>query len=181
MSHSAASNKALVEKFYAAFAEGNAKIMQSCYHESIVFQDPAFGVLVGKNAGDMWEMLLSGPRLDDDGNKTLLIEFSDVVTTESTGSALWVARYKFSATKRSVVNRVKATFEFKDGLIIKHTDVFKFWTWSSQALGCSGYTLGWTSCLKNKVNKQANEKLEKFVAKKYGLMPNPAPLTLKLP
>lgn len=178
MSAISESNKALVEKFYTAFAEADAKAMQSCYHESIVFQDPAFGVLNGTNAGDMWEMLLSGPRVAEDGSKTLKIEFTDVVATETTGSAKWVAYYKFSATGRSVINRVSATFEFKDGLIIKHTDVFDFWSWSSQALGCSGYTLGWTSFLQNKVQKQTNEKLVKFVTRKYEAVQSsePAPV-----
>lgn len=178
MSDSNAANKTLIEKFYTSFACSDAKSMQSCYHSEIVFQDPAFGELRNSKAGDMWEMLLSGPREAADGSKTLKIEFSDVQATETTGSAQWIAYYKFSGTGRSVVNKVKATFEFKDGLIIKHTDVFSFWSWSSQALGCSGYTLGWTSCLQNKVNKQANEKLDKFVAKKHGIV---APLTLKLP
>lgn len=166
MSDIAASNKALVEKFYTAFANRDADAMRSCYHESIVFQDPAFGVLNGSDAGDMWGLLLSGPAENADGTKALVIEFSDVETTETQGSAKWVAHYKFSSTGRPVVNKITASFEFKDGLIIKHTDVFDFWTWSSQALGFSGYALGWTSFLNNKVSKQANEKLAKYVAKK---------------
>lgn len=158
-------NKALINKFYTAFAGGDAKTMQSCYHESIVFEDPAFGVLTGSNAGDMWEMLLSGPRENPDGTKALTIEHTNVEATETTGSANWVAHYKFSG--RPVENRVKATFEFKDGLITKHTDVFDFWIWSSQALGISGYLLGWTSFLNNQVKGQTNGKLAKFVARKY--------------
>eukprot|EP00598_Pedospumella_elongata_P012218 CAMPEP_0185012056 /NCGR_PEP_ID=MMETSP1098-20130426/98108_1 /TAXON_ID=89044 /ORGANISM="Spumella elongata, Strain CCAP 955/1" /LENGTH=184 /DNA_ID=CAMNT_0027541107 /DNA_START=31 /DNA_END=585 /DNA_ORIENTATION=+ len=165
MTEASASNKALINKFYTAFAGGDAKTMQSCYHESIVFEDPAFGVLTGSKAGDMWEMLLSGPRENPDVTKTLTIEHSNVEATATSGSANWVAHYKFSGNP--VENKIKATFEFKDGLIIQHTDVFDFWVWSSQALGLTGYFLGWTSFLNNQVKGQTNGKLAKFVARKY--------------
>ena len=42
------------------------------------------------------------------------------------GSAHWEADYTFSATKRKVHNVVDARFELRDGLIVKHTDVFDF-------------------------------------------------------
>jgi hypothetical protein len=40
-------------------------------------------------------------------------------------------------------------------------------TRSSQALGCSGYFFGWTSCLQSKVSASAKEKLVAYMAKKY--------------
>jgi hypothetical protein len=45
-----------------------------------------------------------------------------------------VARYTFR-TGRKVVNDIRATFEFQDGLILDHRDVFDFGAWSRQALG----------------------------------------------
>ncbi len=157
-------NKAIIQKFYTAFAASDFQTMSSCYHENVEFEDPAFGKLKGSAASDMWEMLVEGSKLGKGGLK---IEFSDITSNENVGSAKWIATYNFGKTGRLVVIKVQANFEFKDGLIIKHTDVFDFWKWSSQALGTSGYLFGWCSCLKNKVHMQANERLDRFIAKKY--------------
>ncbi|MFC6095293.1 nuclear transport factor 2 family protein [Flavobacterium qiangtangense] len=153
------SNEQIIEEFYAAFAEGNAETMASCYHPDIVFEDPAFGKLEGKDASDMWHMLIERAK----GN--LEISFSDIQANDRSGTAKWVAKYHFSKTNRNVVNKIKAYFEFKDGLIIKHTDNFDFYNWSKQALGTTGLLLGWTSFLRKKVQKQALESLRKYQQK----------------
>jgi len=153
------SNEQIIEEFYAAFAEGNAETMASCYHPNIVFEDPAFGRLEGKNASDMWHMLIERAK----GN--LEISFSDIQANNKSGSAKWIAKYHFSKTNRNVVNKIKAYFEFKDGLIIKHTDNFDFYDWSKQALGTTGLLIGWTSFLRKKVQKQALESLRKYQQK----------------
>ena len=49
----------LVDAFYRALASRDGDAMAACYHEDIVFEDPAFGELKGKDAGDMWRMLCS--------------------------------------------------------------------------------------------------------------------------
>ena len=153
------SNEQIIEEFYAAFAEGNAETMASCYHPDIVFEDPAFGKLEGKDASDMWHMLIERAK----GN--LEISFSDIQANEKSGSAKWIAKYHFSKTNQNVLNKIKAYFEFKDGLIIKHTDNFDFYDWSKQALGTTGLLLGWTSFLRKKVQKQALESLRKYQQK----------------
>lgn len=153
------SNEQIIEEFYAAFAEGNAETMASCYHPDIVFEDPAFGKLEGKDASDMWHMLIERAK----GN--LEISFSDIQANDRSGTAKWIAKYHFSKTNQNVVNKIKAYFEFKDGLIIKHTDNFDFYNWSKQALGTTGLLLGWTSFLRKKVQKQASESLRKYQQK----------------
>jgi hypothetical protein len=105
----------------------------------------------------MWEMLCANA-------KNFELTFSDVAADEQTGRAHWEARYDFSATGRRVHNKIDAEFEFQDGKIIKHTDTFDFWKWSGQALGPAGSVLGWTPLLRNKVQKQAREKLAKFIS-----------------
>ena len=45
-----------------------------------------------------------------------------------------------------------------DGKIIKHTDIFDLWEWSKQALGVSGYLLGWSGFMKNKILFQEKQK-----------------------
>lgn len=152
-------NKALIEKFYTAFAQADPQTMVQCYHPEIRFQDPAFGVLNGDDARNMWLMLV---------NPGLKLTFSNVEADERTGRADWVAVYTFSKTGRQVTNRIHAEFEFKDGLIYRHTDTFSFHKWASQALGLSGKLLGWTSFLQNKVRTQALENLRRFSEKKKG-------------
>ena len=126
-------NSLLIQKFYTAFANSNEDEMASCYHKEVIFEDPAFGKLNQKEVISMWKMLLERSK----GN--LRIEFSDVVTNEISGSAIWIATYIFSQTNRKVVNIIDAKFEFKDGLILKHTDHFNFYKWTKQALGLKGY------------------------------------------
>lgn len=147
-------NKQLIEKFYASFAARDAEGMVSCYADDIEFEDPAFGPLKGNDAKNMWRMLLKNPDIK--------VTCSNVEADDNTGSADWVAVYTFSKTGRKVTNRVSARFEFKDGKIIKHTDQFSFWKWAGQALGLSGYLLGWTPLVKNKVRGQALGLLAKF-------------------
>ena len=47
----------LIKDFYQAFAALDAETMASCYHKDILFEDPAFGVLKGEKAKNMWRML----------------------------------------------------------------------------------------------------------------------------
>lgn len=150
----------LIEEFYAGFAEGNAKTMASCYNKDIQFEDPAFGKLQGQDVLDMWEMLIEKSK----GN--IKIEFSDVRADELSGSARWVAVYNFSKTNRNVVNVIQASFVFKDGLIIKHTDEFDIWKWSQQALGLPGYLLGWTGFMQQKIQKNALHSLRSHQSRK---------------
>jgi hypothetical protein len=53
-----------------------------------------------------------------------------------------------------VINRIRAEFFFKDGLIMKHTDDFDIWK-SKQALGIPGHLLGWTGYMQKKINENA--------------------------
>ncbi|MFT3796090.1 nuclear transport factor 2 family protein [Flavobacterium sp.] len=149
-------NQQIIEEFYAGFASHHADTMVSCYHPDVVFHDPAFGTLHGKDAGDMWHMLIERSK------GQLQIEFSNVSADETSGSAQWVATYIFSKTNRKVVNKIQAQFEFKDGLIIKHTDRFDLWKWSSQALGFTGLVLGWTNFMQQKIRQQAIQSLRAY-------------------
>jgi len=45
--------KGLIEKFYTAFQNKDAEIMISCYHDDIIFCDPAFGEINGDDAKAM--------------------------------------------------------------------------------------------------------------------------------
>lgn len=157
------SNRDLIEKFYQSFAAKDANGMLSCYHPEIRFEDPAFGILDGKRAGDMWRMLLSNKK------SNVVVHFSDVIADDRSGSARWTADYVFSQSGRKVHNIINAKFEFKDNLIVRHTDSFDLYRWSKQALGISGWLLGWTPLFKKKLQQKTNGLLDGFLKKESGM------------
>ena len=147
--------KNLIETFYTGLKERNADKMIACYHDDIVFEDPAFGKLKGERAKKMWQMLCKN-------GKNLHIDFSNIKADDQQGSAHWEAKYTFSQTGRSVHNKVDAQFEFKDGKIIRHTDHFNLHQWAGQAMGWKGKLLGGTNFFKNKLHQQTNKTLDQF-------------------
>ncbi len=149
--------KELITTFYTGLSELDADKMISCYHEDIIFEDPAFGKLKGDRAKNMWRMLCK--------NATdFKVEFSKVEANNEKGTAHWEAWYTFSKTGKSVHNIIDAKFEFKDGKIIKHTDHFNLHRWASQAMGWKGKLLGGTGFFKKKLYEQTNRMLDKFMA-----------------
>lgn len=150
-------NEQLIHKFYTAFANSDAITMCECYHDTIQFQDPAFGILKGNDACQMWRMLIEKSK----GN--IVIEFSDIEADEFSGTAKWVATYNFSKTNRKVVNEIYAQFQFRDNLIVKHTDHFDIWKWSKQAFGFKGLLLGWTGFMQKEIQKQAIASLKNYI------------------
>jgi ketosteroid isomerase-like protein len=154
------STEALISKFYTAFANLDAEAMASCYHKEVVFEDPAFGILKGEKAGNMWRMLCQSQK-----GKDFVVTYSGVEAADGKGSARWQAKYTFSQTGRKVHNKIHAHFEFVDGKIIKHTDAFDLKQWAKQAMGFKGALLGGTSFFKNKLQQQTNGMLAKFESK----------------
>ncbi|MDR5762689.1 nuclear transport factor 2 family protein [Caballeronia sp. LZ035] len=148
-------NNALIEEFYTAFQRLDAEAMAACYAPDILFQDPAFGVLRGREAGDMWRMLLG--RAAD-----FSLCFDSIKSIGQVASARAVARYTYSATGRLVVNEIHARFAIRDGLIAEHTDVFDLWRWSRQALGPSGWLLGWTPQMQHAIQSRARRTLNDY-------------------
>ncbi|RMB60996.1 nuclear transport factor 2 family protein [Dokdonia sinensis] len=149
----------LIAHFYQSFAQGDAQAMTDCYHENVMFSDPAFGTLHGDKARAMWFMLLERSK----GN--IQISYSNINAHGNSGSADWSARYPYGAKKRPVVNNVAATFTFKDGKIKEHHDSFSLYKWSQQALGLSGYLLGWSGFMRSKIQAQTNGLLENYMKK----------------
>jgi ketosteroid isomerase-like protein len=144
-------NEAIIERFYAAFARRDGAEMEACYGPAVHFSDPVFVDLRGLEAGAMWRMLTE--RGTDLGVELL------------ERSARWRAHYTFSPTGRPVVNDVRATMRFADGLITDHVDDFDFHRWARQALGTSGLLLGWTPLLRNAVRRRARAGLDEYLAR----------------
>jgi ketosteroid isomerase-like protein len=152
-------NANIINRFYMAFQQKDFKTMQDCYAEDAHFSDPVF---VNLNAGQvraMWEMLCKA-------GKDLSLEYKILKVDDRRGEAQWTAHYTFSKTGRKVVNRIKASFDFENGSIIRHKDDFSFYNWAKQALGASGLLLGWTPFIRLKVQKAAMTNLEKFMSGK---------------
>jgi len=142
-------NAALIQRFYEAFQRSDAEAMAACYAPDVQFSDPVFGVLRGREASDMWRMLISRAT-------EFSLTFSDIQTVGQSATANWVATYRFTQTGRKVVNRINARFAIRDGLIYEHHDSFDLWTWSRQGL------LGWSSFMQNKIRAQATKGLRAY-------------------
>jgi len=159
-------NQQLIEKFYTAFVNHDGQKMADCYHHDSQFSDPVFGSLDRISTTDMWNMLLERSK------GSLRIEFYTIETIGDKGSTTWAATYNFSKTNRKVVNIIQASFEFKDGLIYRHTDTFDLWKWSRQALGWKGLLLGWTKLMQKKIQSQAKVSLENYKKNKVNTLAN---------
>lgn len=150
-------NRSLLTEFYTAFAKQDYKRMAACYHEEAEFTDPAFGTLNAEQVKAMWQMLMERSKGD------LKVVFSEVKADAEKGSAHWEAFYTFSKTGRHVHNKIDAHFEFKNGKIYRHYDDFDLWAWSRQALGLSGFLLGYTSFFKKKLQSQTRKLLSDYM------------------
>lgn len=152
------SNIDLLHQFYGSFSKANAEGMNACYHENIIFKDPANGELHGERAKAMWSMLLSR-------NKNIRIDYEILEVAANSACVEWQANYEYGPEKRKIHNNVLAYFKFEDGKIIKHRDRFSLWNWSKQALGITGQILGWTGYLKNKIQNRTNKLLNEYMQK----------------
>jgi ketosteroid isomerase-like protein len=155
-SDSASQNKKTLESFYDAFARRDAKAMADLYHPEATFEDPIFGKLNHAQVVKMWTLLLNGA-------KDLRLTYSDVKTGDATGTLTWVADYTYRpglGIKNAVHNVVHASFEFKDGLILRHHDDFNLSSWIKMAFKPVGLILGSTSWFQNIVKSKARERLD---------------------
>jgi ketosteroid isomerase-like protein len=148
----------LIRGFYEAFQRRDHAAMAACYAPDATFSDPVFRDLQGPRVGAMWRMLCE--RATD-----LRVEASGIAAEGERGSARWDAWYTFTATGRPVHNIIQASFEFRDGLILRHTDVFDLTAWARQALGLKGLLLGWTPFVQNAIRAQAARGLDAFLRK----------------
>ena len=152
--------KSIIKNFYKSFNDLDPETMVNFYHKDIVFEDPVFGTLKGEKVKNMWKMLCASQK-----KNRFKVTVSNITTNIQNGSAHWEAHYFFSKTGRKVYNKIDASFEFKDGKIIKHTDHFNLHNWAKQALGFKGYLIGGTSFFRRKMMKQTNNLLKKFEKK----------------
>ena len=153
-------NKQLIETFYTGFQQLNADKMNNCYNDDIVFFDPIFGLLRGKEVKSMWEMLCKNAI-------NFSLTFSNIIELdEEYYTCDWVATYTFSASGKTIVNKIKANMRFENGKIAEHSDAFSVHNWSKQAFGIPGVLFGWNSLFQNKIKNKAKQNLLKFIKAK---------------
>ena len=152
-------NASLIDRFYKAFAAGDAEGMVACYHPDVHFSDPVFTDLRGDRAGAMWRMLSARA-------KDLKIVHSDVSADDLEGRAHWDADYTFSATGRSVHNVIDARFTFRDGKIVRHIDTFDLHRWAGMALGITGKLFGWLPPVQSGIRQKAAAGLDAWICKR---------------
>lgn len=151
----------IIKNFYTAFSNLDAENMVKHYHTEITFKDPAFGILKGESAKYMWRMLCHSQK-----NKNFKIKFNEISFDGKKGFSKWEAFYTFSQTGKKVHNKINAEFQFKDGLIISHTDTFNLHSWAKQAMGLKGLLLGNTDFFKSKLQKKTNQLLNDYIKTK---------------
>lgn len=151
-------NEQIVFDFYTAFQHLDANKMISHYSDNIQFEDPAFGTLKGIDAKNMWRMLCENA-------SDFSIQFQINSSTNNKVYAYWEAQYTFSKTGRQVLNKIHAEFTLSNGAITHHTDSFNLWVWSRQAMGLTGWFLGWSSLFKNKLHQTTRKALQKYTLK----------------
>src|SRR3954464_2914514 len=151
----------LIQRFYAAFNDHDGDTMAPCYAPSAHFWDPVFGDLNGQEPGAMWRMLTG--RAPD-----LTVQLAAHSSEGDSGTAHWIAHYTFSQTGRKVVNDIRATFTFRDGLIADHRDDFDFTKWARQAIGIPGLL----PPVRSAIRKKARAGLDEYMARDAGAAPS---------
>ena len=151
-------NAALIARFYAALDRRDAAAMVACYAPGATFSDPVFPSLDAAGVAAMWRMLCAR-------GKDLRVVASGIEANDAAGRAHWEATYSYSATGRTVANRIEAAFAFRDGLIVRHDDRFDLWRWARQALGAPGWLLGWAPPMQRAIRAKAAQTLAAWRAR----------------
>jgi len=150
-------NVQLISNFYSSFQKLDAEGMNQCYSDDIVFFDPVFGLLEGEQVKAMWRMLCSKAR-------DLKISYGNITELDAEYYTCdWVAEYTFSKTGRHVINKIKAHMKIHEGKVIEHSDAFSLHKWSKQAMGFSGWLLGWNKFYQQKIKNSARKNLLRFI------------------
>jgi ketosteroid isomerase-like protein len=148
-------NAELLETFYKSLQDKDHQKIANCYHQDAAFTDIAFDIKGKKHIHAMWHMICE--------TNLKLSHVNVENANERTGSASWEADYTFNdnGTEREVHNKLKSSFEFKDGLIIKQTDDCNVREWAMQALGPVKGLAAWL--LPGLRHRTAKEKLRSFI------------------
>jgi ketosteroid isomerase-like protein len=150
--------RALVRRFFDAFARLDAQGMVACLHPDISFSDPLFPNLRQDQVVQMWSMLIASAARHP---QAFSLSYEFVFVEERKAQVHWQATYRYAGT-RKVHHKVLATLSFWDGKIVRHVDGYDFYTWARQALGTLGLLLGWNAKFRASVQAAADKQLKVF-------------------
>lgn len=151
----------IANQFYTAFQNLDAETMNSLYHPDAYFSDPGFGLLNHNELTTMWSMLCFNQQ-----GKGFKLTYEILNSSENSVTVYWQAWYVFSKTGRRVHNQITANILVENGKIVQHNDQFNLHKWATQALGISGWLIGWTGYFQRKLQSQTNSLLAKFQTQK---------------
>jgi len=151
-------NAQRIQEFYAAFQRLDAQAMAQCYADTATFSDPVFANLHAAETRAMWAMLTKRA-------KNFELSYANIQADDHKGSADWEAKYDFSASGRRVHNIIHAEFVIEQGKIVRHSDTFDMWRWARQALGITGWLLGWSGFFQRTISNQAMKSLQAYMRK----------------
>lgn len=149
-------SEALIRRYFDAFARLDGEAMAACYHPAASFSDPIFPDLRGDRVGWRWRLLTRGAA-------DMHLDYAIVFGDERKAQVEWEARYRFAGSGRRVHNKALSTLAFWDDRIVRQVDEFDFWRWSRQALGVSGWLLGWSPAFRARVRHEARRQLDRFI------------------
>jgi len=142
----------VIETVYAALRDGKPHAAAACYASDPYFEDIAFQLHGRERICQMWRLVCS---------RNVRVTFDSVAADDNTGSGHWVASYTFSETGRPIVNDIRSSFKFSDGLIADHRDQCDPHHWASQAYTFPKSLLaGYVAPLRR---FKARQKLEQFI------------------
>lgn len=150
-------NEEVVSAFYNAFQKLDAEKMNAQYSNDIVFYDPVFELLRGNEVKSMWQMLCGNA-------KDFSLQYNNIKDLgDGYYTCDWIANYTFSKTGRRVENRAKANMKLDNGMIVEHSDAFSLHKWAAQAMGFSGWLLGWNKFYVRQIKNSARKNLLNFM------------------
>ena len=145
-----------IQRLYAGLEGADGEAMAACYAPGGTFEDPAFGRLEGRDVDAMWRMLTSR-------STGVAVDLRENAATGATGTAHWIATYRFGPRQRPVVNDVRSTYRFTpEGLIAEQVDRFDLARWGAQAMGSVPGALGRTPLLGLLVRRTTRRQLDAF-------------------
>jgi ketosteroid isomerase-like protein len=127
------SHEELLQRLFQCLNAHDHEGVAACYQEQATFRDIAFTLKGRKQIHAMWAMICLP---DDKGTPSDIVATVEELTADGSGGrAVVVDDYTFRSTKKRVHNRVRSTFEFRDGLILRQIDQCSAVDWARQAFG----------------------------------------------
>lgn len=158
-----------VQDFFDALARLDAYALAQCYAPSARFEDAAWSLQGTEAIAAMWEMICDDTRRL--GADVWRLECLRIRGTRHRCKVDWRLSHRDPATGRLIHQRMESRFLLtRDGRIDFHENRFSLWRWSRQARGLSGWLLGWTPIMRQRVRHDAAQRLDRYLEGRSSLV-----------